>query len=48
MMVVGALGVLTALVWLIVVSDPFPMWLIIGGGGLVFLGAGSALNRSQP
>jgi hypothetical protein len=45
MMIVGALGVLAAFLWLLAVDDPFPMWLIIAGGGLVFLGAGAALAR---
>lgn len=46
MMVVGLIAVLVAVVWLLAVTDPFPMWLIIAGGGLVFLGAGAALNRT--
>lgn len=45
MMIVGVIGLLAALVWLLTVSDPFPMWLIIAGGGLVFIGAGAALSR---
>ena len=48
MMAVGVFGILTAFVWLLVVTDPFPMWLIIAGGGLVLLGAGAALTRTQP
>ncbi len=47
MMVVGFIGILAAFVWLLVVPDPFPMWLIIAGFGLVLLGAGSALNRTH-
>jgi drug/metabolite transporter superfamily protein YnfA len=46
MMIVGVVGVVAALMWLLAVSDPFPMWLIIAGGGLVFIGAGAALNKS--
>jgi uncharacterized membrane protein YccC len=46
MMVVGLIGVLAAVIWLLVITDPFPMWLIIAGGGLVFVGAGAALNRT--
>jgi preprotein translocase subunit Sss1 len=46
MTVVGVLGLLAALVWLLVVSEPFPMWLVIAGFGLVFIGAGAALNRT--
>ena len=45
MVLVGLLGVIAALAWLIWVTDPFPMWLIIAGGGLVFLGAGAAMTR---
>lgn len=44
MQIVGILIVVAALVWLIAVEDPFPMWLIIAGGGLVFLGAGAAVR----
>lgn len=46
MMIVGLLMLVVAAVWLFVVSDPFPMWLIIAGGGLVFVGSGAALNRT--
>jgi hypothetical protein len=46
MMIVGLLMVAVAAVWLVVVSEPFPMWLIIAGAGLVFLGAGAALSRT--
>lgn len=42
---VGLLGLVAAAVWLVVAVEPFPMWLIIAGGGLVFIGAGSALQR---
>lgn len=47
MMIVGALGLVVALVWLLAVPDPFPMWLIIAGGGLTFIGAGAALTRNS-
>jgi hypothetical protein len=46
MMIVGLIGALAALVWLLLVEEPSPMWLIIAGGGLVFLGAGAALDRN--
>ena len=47
MMIVGVAGLVAALVWMLAVSDPLPMWLIIAGGGLVFFGAGAALNRTD-
>ena len=47
MMIVGVVGLVAALVWLLAVFDPFPMWLIIAGGGLVFIGAGAALNGTR-
>ncbi len=25
-------------------ADPFPMWLIIAGGGIMFIGVGAAVN----
>ena len=45
MMGVGVLGLLAALGWLLLASEPFPMWLIIAGGGLMFLGVGASLRR---
>jgi FtsH-binding integral membrane protein len=44
MMVVGVVGLIVAAVWLFAMTDPFPMWLIIAGGGLLFLGTGSAIR----
>jgi len=45
MMVVGIVGLLAALGWLLLASEPFPMWLIIAGGGLMFLGVGASIGR---
>jgi hypothetical protein len=47
MMVVGALGLVAAVWWLLAVADPMPMFIILAGGGLVFIGAGAALRRSR-
>ena len=44
MMIVGVLGLLAALGWLLLASEPFPMWLIIAGGGLMFLGVGASIG----
>ncbi len=45
MMIVGLVLLLAATGWLLIAAEPFPMWLIIAGGGLVFIGAGAAANR---
>ena len=42
---VGVLALVAAAVWVVVAVEPFPMWLILAGGGLLFIGAGSALQR---
>lgn len=34
-----------ALLMLVMMDDPFPMWLTISGGGSAFISAGSALRR---
>ena len=47
MQIVGILMVVGALIWLLVVEDPFPMWLIIAGGGLMFLGVGAAIRGNS-
>jgi hypothetical protein len=46
MMIVGLMALLAAAGWLWMVADPFPMWLILAGGGLLFLGVGASLNRA--
>jgi drug/metabolite transporter superfamily protein YnfA len=47
MQMLGGLMLIVALLWLIVVEDPFPMWLIIAGGGVMFIGVGASM-RKQP
>jgi len=47
MQLVGVAMIVVAAVWLFVVEDPFPMWLIISGVGLTFLGAGAAVRRGR-
>ena len=48
MMIVGLVGIVAAAVWLFVVDEPFPMWLILAGGGLMFLGVGAGIrNRKE-
>lgn len=39
---------LVSVLYLFLVDDPFPMWLIIGGAGVVFIGAGSAIQNHRP
>jgi len=46
MMGMGLVFLLAAAAWLLMAAEPFPMWLILAGGGLVFMGAGAAVNRS--
>jgi hypothetical protein len=47
MMAVGLVLIVAGLVWLLVVTPPLPMWIVLTGGGLVFLGAGAALRRQH-
>lgn len=47
MQVVGVAMLVVALVWLFAADDPFPMWLIISGGGVMFLGVGAAVQRRE-
>ncbi len=48
MMVTGGLMLLASLVYLFFVDDPFPMWLIIGGAGVMFIGVGKAVQDDHP
>lgn len=48
MAVTGVLMLVAALLMLVFMEDPFPMWLIISGCGIMFIGVGSALQRSRP
>ncbi len=45
MIVTGALMLLASVLYLVFVEDPFPMWLIIGGAGVMFIGVGSSIRR---
>lgn len=47
MAVVGALMVLAGVAWLLLAADPLPMWIVLCGGGLVFLGSAAALRTRQ-
>lgn len=47
MMLTGVLMLLASLLYLFLVEDPFPMWLIIGGAGVMFIGVGSAIRRQH-
>jgi len=46
MQIVGAAMVVVAAIWLFVSDEPFPMWLIVAGGGVMFLSAGAAVRRA--
>lgn len=48
MMITGILMLLASVLYLLIVEDPFPMWLIIGGAGVMFIGVGSAIQREHP
>ena len=48
MMIAGALMLLASLLYLLLVDDPFPMWLIISGVGVMFIGVGSATKNQHP
>lgn len=47
MMIVGAVMLIASALYLFLVDDPFPMWLIIGGAGVMFIGVGSAVQRQH-
>lgn len=47
MLIAGALMLLVSVLYLFLVEDPFPMWLLIGGAGVMFIGVGSAIQRQQ-
>ena len=47
MQITGVVMIVAAAIWLFVVDQPFPMWLIIAGGGLMFLGVGAAARRAD-
>ena len=41
MKITGGLMLLASVLYLLLVDDSFPMWLIIGGAGVMFIGVGS-------
>jgi hypothetical protein len=47
MMITGGLMLLASVLYLVFVEEPFPMWLIIGGAGVMFIGVGSAVQRQR-
>jgi hypothetical protein len=47
MQLAGAAMLVVAAIWILAVDDPFPMWLIIAGAGLMFLGVGAAQRRGK-
>jgi drug/metabolite transporter superfamily protein YnfA len=48
MMITGGLMLLASVLYLLLVDDSFPMWLIIGGAGVMFIGVGSAIQNQHP
>ncbi len=48
MTITGGLMLLVSVVYVVLIDDPFPMWLIIGGAGVMFIGAGRAIQNQQP
>lgn len=47
MQTIGVVMVVAAAIWLFVADEPFPMWLIVAGGGVMFLGACAAVRRTD-
>ena len=47
MQIVGVVMIVVAAVWLFIADEPFPMWLIVAGGGVMFLGVGAAVRRAD-
>ena len=47
MQIVGVVMIIAAAIWLFVADEPFPMWLIVAGGGVMFLGVGAAVRRTD-
>ena len=47
MQIVGVVMIVAAAIWLFVADEPFPMWLIVAGGGVMFLGVGAAVRRTD-
>ena len=47
MMIVGGVMVVAAASLLLFVDDPFPMWLLVSGAGLMFLAVGAAVRADH-
>lgn len=47
MRITGVVMLLASVLYLFLVEDPFPMWLILGGAGVMFIGVGSTIGRQQ-
>ena len=47
MRITGVVMLLASVLYLFLVEDPFPMWLILGGAGVMFLGVGSTIGKQQ-
>ena len=47
MMIVGGVMVVAAASLLLFVDDSFPMWLLVSGAGLMFLGVGAAMRADH-
>lgn len=48
MMITGGLMLLASALYLFLVDDPFPMWLVIGGAGVMFIGVGASIGNQTP
>ena len=47
MMIVGGVMLVAAASLLLFVDDSFPMWLLVSGAGLMFLGVGAAMRADH-
>ncbi len=48
MTITGGLMLIASVLYLFLSDDPFPMWLIIGGAGVMFIGTGAAVQNQHP
>ena len=47
MRITGVVMLLASVFYLFLVEEPFPMWLILGGAGVMFIGFGSTIGKQQ-
>ena len=47
MRITGVVMLLASVLYLFLVEDPFPMWLILGGAGVMFIGVGSTIGKQK-